>query len=200
MIIGILPQISIFERCRVEAPWLAFAIAELGQKEGRGLERNNPRILEYISTFPYLKEIFYQVKDPKTKKLVSSDFKMGAVDETPWCACFVAWCLRRAGHPTSGMNAGARTWRNFGLPMPITTPRLGAIAVVKKHPSAATAATTTSGYHVSFYLHGPAHSPTLLGGNQGNEVCAKQFVGWTIVGYRWPSTFRPVESLGANVA
>jgi hypothetical protein len=37
---------------------------------------------------------------------------------------------------------------------------------------------TASGYHVAFYLRGPAHAPTLFGGNQGDKVCAKTFHGW----------------------
>jgi len=92
------------------------------------------------------------------------------------------------------MTARARGWTYFGLRL--DTPRLGAIAVVyKKH---ANAATTSSGYHVAFYLGGSKHAPTLFGGNQGNKVCAKQFHGWMVKGYRWPSTFRPLQA--PNVA
>jgi uncharacterized protein (TIGR02594 family) len=181
--------LQIIDRCRNEAPWLAIAIGEQGTKESPGLGKNNARILEYISSFSYLRQADYLVKDPKTHKLVPSGFKMGQVDETAWCACFVAWCLRRVGQPTIGMNAGAQGWLNFGLGL--EKPQLGAITVAyKKHASAAT---TSSGYHVAFYLDGPAHAPTLFGGNQGNMVCAKDFHGWTVKGYRWPSTFRPAQ-------
>jgi uncharacterized protein (TIGR02594 family) len=184
-----MPLVHLIGRSRAEAPWLAIAIGEQGTKELPGLGENNPRIVEYISTFAYLKKTDYLVTDPKSHKKVSSGFKMGDVDETAWCACFVAWSLRRAGQPTIGMSARARDWTNFGLRL--DTPRLGAIAVVyKKH---ANAATTSSGYHVAFYLGGPKHGPMLFGGNQGNKVCAKQFHGWLVKDYRWPSTFQPLQ-------
>jgi uncharacterized protein (TIGR02594 family) len=190
----ILSTIQLIERSRHEAPWLGVAFGEQGVRESSGLAANNPRILEYIASFPYLMTTDYKVRDPKTHKKVASGFKMGQVDETPWCACFVAWCLRRAGQPVNGMNAGAQGWLNFGLRL--DSPRLGAVAVMfKKH---ANAAITSSGYHVAFYLGGPTHAPTLFGGNQGNRVCSKDFHGWIVKGYRWPSTFQP--ALGSNVA
>jgi len=45
---------------------------------------------------------------------------------------------------------------------------------------------TTSGYHVGFYVGGPAQFPVLLGGNQSNKVCRRQFIGWNVLAYRWP--------------
>ncbi len=187
MDISFLPTLQLIERCRAEAPWLARAIAEQGTKELPGLGANNSRILEYISAFPYLRRLDFLVRDPKKHKKVPSGFKMGQVDETPWCSCFVAWCLGRAGQPAIGMNAGAQGWMNFGLQL--LKPQLGAITVVYK--KGASAATTSSGYHVAFYLRGSALAPTLFGGNQGNRVCAKDFRGWSVKAYRWPSTFRP---------
>lgn len=187
MDISFLPTFQLIERCRTEAPWLACAIAEQGTKELPGLGKNNGRILEYISIFPYLRRVDYLVQDPKKHKKVPSGFMMSQVDETPWCSCLVAWCLGRAGQPAIGMNASAQRWMNFGLPL--LKPQLGAIAVVYK--KGASAATTSSGYDVAFYLGGPALAPTLFGGNQGNQVCAKDFRGWSVKAYRWPSTFRP---------
>jgi uncharacterized protein (TIGR02594 family) len=194
MDVRFLSTLQLIERCRTEAQWLARALAEQGTKESPGLGQNNKRILEYISAFPYLRQVDYLVKDPKTHKKVPSGFKMGQVDETPWCSCFVAWCLDRAGQPTVGMNASAQGWMNFGLPL--LKPQLGAIAVVYK--KGASAAMTSSGYHVAFYLGGPPLAPTLFGGNQGNRVCAKDFHGWSVKAYRWPSSFRP--ALPTNVA
>ena len=48
------------------------------------------------------------------------------------------------------------------------------------------------------YMDGPALSPTLFGGNQGNRVCGKDFRGWTIKGYRWPTSI--AAALPLNVA
>lgn len=44
--------VDLVERCRHEAPWLAIALKERGQKEVSGHEENNPRIVEYIQSFP----------------------------------------------------------------------------------------------------------------------------------------------------
>jgi uncharacterized protein (TIGR02594 family) len=185
---------ALIDRSATEAPWLNLAFAEVGVTEYHGLASNNPRILEYISTFPNLEHIKHMVKDPKTKKKVASGYMMSDVDETAWCSCFVAWCLRGAGQPTPGVTARADSWLSYGFPL--SSPRLGAIAVVyKKH---ANAATTSSGFHVAFYMDGPALSPSLLGGNQGNKVCAKEFRGWTVKGYRWPTNV--AAALPSNVA
>lgn len=136
------------------------------------------------------------VPAPKTHKLVPSGFMKGDVDETPWCACFVAWCLRRAGQATTGGDASAASWGRFGTPL--AGPRLGAITVMHKHPTKSIAGTTSSGYHVAFYLTGPALAPTLFGGNQGDKVCAKAFHGWSVRGYRWPWNFQ--SPLPSNLA
>jgi uncharacterized protein (TIGR02594 family) len=161
---SILATIQLIERCRSEAPWLAIAFGEQGVSESPGLAKNNPRILQYITSFPYLQQTPHRVRDPKTHQMVATPYTMGQV-ETAWCACFVAPCLRRAGQPTNGLNAGARGWVNYGLHL--DTPRLGAITVV--HKNHASKSITSSGNHVAFYMGGPPHAPTLFGGNQGNR-------------------------------
>ena len=159
-----------------EAPWLDVARAEVGVKESRGVGANNPRIVEYISTFPYLSDIW---RDDHAARL-------GEVDETPWCACFVNWCLKRAGK-ASGPSARARDWLRYGTAL--DRPQPGAIAVVYHRPGASTAGTTSSGFHVAFYTGGDGiDSITLLGGNQGDQVSEKTFRRyWTVKGYRWPA-------------
>lgn len=200
MNVGLASLLALRERMRTQAPWLAVAFGECGTKEMRGLDDNSPRILEYISSFPYLKNTRYSYKDRKTKKTVVTDYPMSEVDETAWCACFVNWSLRQVGQPTNGMNAAAKKWIEFGIGLPRSTPQLGAIAVVHKPPSRATADTTSSGDHVAFYVSGPADAPVLLGGNQGNKVCIKQFNGWSVLAYRWPSTFMPRQGEPPNLA
>ena len=75
-----------------EVGWIGVAREEekLGVREEPGLHANNPKILEYISTFPYLGAIW---RDK------AAGLKMADVDETAWCACFVNWCLIRSGRP-----------------------------------------------------------------------------------------------------
>lgn len=97
------------------APWIAVGQREIGIKESRGLGQNNPRILEYISTFPYLQSVWREDRQAL----------MGGVDETPWCACFVNWCLIRAGK-SAGPSARARDWLRYGTallePRPVPSP------------------------------------------------------------------------------
>jgi hypothetical protein len=63
---------------------------------------------------------------------------------------------------------------------------VGAVAVVQRRPQKKDRSMTTSGYHVGFYVGGPAQFPVLLGGNQSNKVCRRQFIGWNVLAYRWP--------------
>jgi uncharacterized protein (TIGR02594 family) len=150
-------------------PWLRIAEAEDGVKELSGTARNNPRILDYLATMPGLP----------------------LQDETPWCACFVAWCLLRAGLtvPPAGLggpDASARSWREFGTPMAPPEARPGAIAVLfNRHPPAHT---TSSGFHVGFLVERLESGVRLRGGNQGNAVNETHFPAgtWRVEAFRWP--------------
>ena len=163
--------------------WIDIARQELGQREESGLSANNPRILEYLATFSFLSEYRYKVKNKKTGKKVKTAYTMSQVDETPWCACFVNWCLQKAGQPVHD-SARAKDWLNYGVAL--DQPRLGAIVVLYKKPGKSTAGTTSSGYHVGFYISGIGSDLVILGGNQSNQVSEKAMSGWTVKGYRWP--------------
>jgi uncharacterized protein (TIGR02594 family) len=157
-----------------EANWLGVATQEEGQDELAGAAENNPRIVEYLSTVPGLMRV----------KTGTPGVFAGQVDETPWCACFVNWCLIRAGLPPYP-KAMARDWLAYGRALDAPVP--GAITVVYKKPKArADKKTTSSGYHVAFYVSGSGSTLTLFGGNQGNKVCEKNFAGWRVDDYRWP--------------
>jgi uncharacterized protein (TIGR02594 family) len=157
-----------------EANWLGVATQEDGQDELAGAAENNPRIVEYLSTVPGLMKVKSSVPDVFA----------GQLDETPWCACFVNWCLIRAGLPPYP-RAMAADWLKYGRGL--ETPLPGAITVVYKKPKTrADRKTTSSGYHVAFYVCGSGSTLTLFGGNQGNKVCEKNFAGWRVDDYRWP--------------
>jgi uncharacterized protein (TIGR02594 family) len=153
--------------------WLAIASEELGVHELRGLEQNNPRILEFLGTVSGLAKYNFVEKGAQTTH------KMSEVDETAWCACFVKWCLTQAGQKTDGFLAQARSWRNYGEE---TTPKLGAITVIYRTPFQ----DTSSGWHVGFYVGGPPDAPALLEGNQGNRVGFSQYFDLKDYYYRWP--------------
>jgi uncharacterized protein (TIGR02594 family) len=163
-------------------PWITVARAEIGVREIRGVGANSPRVLEYIASFPYLKGVWHD----ETKR----DYKLGDADETPWCACFVNWCLIQAGRP-EGPSARAQDWLTYGTPL--SDPRVGAICVVFRTPKTVSSGVTASGYHVAFWTGGGDGSIVLLGGNQTaadkttEEVNEKPSTGyWTVQAYRWP--------------
>ena len=178
-----------------EPPWLKIACQEEAKHihEEAGLEKNNKRILEYIAMFPGLAKIEWmktvtEMKDgKKITKRVGSGKMMSEVDETPWCGCFVAWCLAQAGIKARGY-ATAIDWvaKQYGTEEPIDKPRVGSIVVISHAVSKGIASTTTSGNHVGFYIGGPPDAPVLLGGNQADMVSRRQFK-WTVRGYRWPA-------------
>ena len=109
---------------------------------------------------------------------------MSEVDETAWCACFVNWCLMKAKMDAPGHSL-AGDWRTYGTRLEHKDVKLGAVAVIYHKPTAAMANMTHSGRHVGFYIGGPANSPVILGGNQSDMVCRKQFTGYQVT-YRWP--------------
>jgi len=152
------------------APWMDVAQGELGQAEMAGPDAANPRILEYIATFPYLASI------PHPRQRVP----MATTDETAWCACFVNWCLIRAGQRHHG-SAMAEQWLDYGQGMAAPAP--GAICVI--HNPRLGASTTASGFHVGFWTGAAAGGVRMLGGNQGNGV-TDQFMPGEVRGYRWP--------------
>ncbi|MEP7280535.1 MAG: TIGR02594 family protein [Rubrivivax sp.] len=147
--------------------WMRVAQGEMGQREvvGKGA---NPQIVSYLNTCPYLK-----------RKGASQS------DETAWCAAFVNWCLKRSGFPGLDTDqAGlARTWSTYGVAL--DGPRVGAIAVIYR---AAASSDTATGNHVGFLVDGGVgNRVTLLGGNQGDQVVIRDYVGWDLIGLRWPT-------------
>jgi uncharacterized protein (TIGR02594 family) len=156
-----------------EASWMAVADDERGTTEEKGFANNNPRILEYMDTFPYLKNLL-------NKK--NNQF-FGRVDETAWCACFVNWCLKRAGK-AGGPSAQAEAWKNYGKGL--DTPVPGAITVLYKQPKPKKPGEDSpSGFHVGFFVSN-SNAFTLLGGNQDNTVKEKAYPQHQLIAYRWP--------------
>lgn len=150
-----------------EPLWLGIARREDGQMEQPGTSQN-PRILDFVATFPYLRRIHGTTAPTLAEQ-----------DETAWCACFVNWCLLRAGQ-LGGPDASAASWRDYGASSAKPVP--GAVTIIYSTPSSDTA----SGFHVAFFVRsGAGKRVTLYGGNQSNKVCLKEF-GYEKIWYRWP--------------
>lgn len=143
------------------APWMAVAMQEIGQREIRGAQ-HNPRILEYHATTTL----------------------RASTDETAWCSSFVNWCLRQAGIPGTN-SAAAASWLTWGQAV---STRAGAITVIY-NAGAANTSLSVSGNHVGFLVLETGSHYILLGGNQSNQVKISSYPkpAWQIRGYRWPN-------------
>ncbi|MBU0699827.1 TIGR02594 family protein [bacterium] len=146
-----------------DAPWMAVAAKEIGQKEKFGVKFNNPRIIEYF---------------------VTTSFK-AKTDETSWCSAFVNWCLQQV--KIKGTNsAAAASWLNWGKESAVIP---GAITVIY-NSNAKNSSLTTSGNHVGFMEKETASHYRLLGGNQSNQVRVSSYPksSWKLKGCRWPNS------------
>jgi uncharacterized protein (TIGR02594 family) len=178
-----------------EPRWLQIAYQEeqLEPKEKKGYDDNDDRILEYLRTasglatqhvkVPLLKD-GKPVFDKRAKPVMTdSEYLMSGVDETAWCACFVNWCLNEAGEkPIPGARAEKyASWGNVA-----STDHVGAVCTIFREPFG----DSGSGWHVGFFIGGSSADGyvALLGGNQGNKVCRKWFIGIEPknIYLRWP--------------
>lgn len=179
-------------------PWMTYAWQEnnLDIREQRGGDRNNPRILEYIALSPGIRARSMADGGRNPTRILAGAMAHGGqaevdtytgkgmsdLDETPWCGCFVQWCLTQAGYPRRPGFSGAYSWKpKTGE---VCLPRYGAVCVVKHR---------TGGHHVGFWVGPPSDGSSspgarLLGGNQSNRVCVQDFANRAEVHYMWPGT------------
>jgi uncharacterized protein (TIGR02594 family) len=144
-----------------DAPWMAIARREIGQKELKGAE-DNPRIREYHAATTLGEQ----------------------ADEVAWCSSFVNWCLKQAKIPRT-RSAAAASWTDWGDE---TEARRGAIVVIY-NAAAKNSGLTRTGNHVGFLVEDQGWGWKLLGGNQSNQVKESCFSKkkWTLKAMRWPS-------------
>lgn len=146
-------------------PWFDIVKAEMGVSENSTPGKDNARIIEYHATTTL-----------KAKH-----------DEVPWCSSFVNWVMVQAGYKGTD-NALAKSWATWGVP--VTTPVIGDIVVIKRKSKSSDSATGSStGYHVAFFIAKSSSSITLIGGNQGDKVKRSNFYlrSYEVVAYRRPN-------------
>lgn len=130
------------------------AMKELGQTEIVG-KADNPRIIEYL-------------------KAVDINDEITLHDEIAWCSAFVNWCIQQAGGKGT-RQAAARSWLNWGKS--VEKPEVGDIVIFRRPPSKWMG-------HVGFvYEVGPL-GYKVLGGNQSNQVCLKNYSSSKVLGFR----------------
>jgi len=153
--------------------WMEIAWEQLGEEEIPG-PKHNPEIVAYFA-------------DSKNAGIQR--------DEVAWCAAFTGAVLERCGI-RSTRSLMARSYEDFGQPVPIDKPRTGCIAVLKR--------TNDPRFgHVGFVVGWTRDTIQLLGGNQSNAVSVANFDRDRVVALRWPGqakTPRDVEQSGSRIA
>lgn len=96
-------------------------------------------------------------------------------DQTPWCAIFMQWCLKKADKPFSYM-ANARYFLNYGIKT--ESPELGDIVILWRGSKDCAMG------HVGFFIKMDKNTVWILGGNQNNKVTISQFNKTQILDYR----------------
>jgi uncharacterized protein (TIGR02594 family) len=106
-------------------------------------------------------------------------------DETPWCAVFVNWVLRKAGF-TQTKSALARSFDRYGEAT--MSPEPGDIVVFwRVSPSSGKG-------HVGIFLGESSDNKIfVLGGNQGNSVSIRKYSRSNIVSFRKVGTQESIE-------
>jgi uncharacterized protein (TIGR02594 family) len=139
-------------------PWLEYAYLALGFniRADSTPNQHNPYIVEFLK---------YTQVNPRSQ-----------IDETAWCSAFVNWCMYNAGFSYTG-HALARSWLQWGTSL--GSPMYGCVTILSREDG---------GGHVGFYV-GPGQNNsdlTLLGGNQDDAICLKNYPLNRLLGYRWP--------------
>lgn len=148
-------------------PWFTIALAEEGVGELKDPDEN-PRIVEYLRS-------------------TTLEESKASSDETPWCSCFVNWCMEKAGYAGTD-SAWAKSWLHWGEP--IEQPSRGCIVVFDRQSP------DSSGGHVGFYAGEDGDEVIVFGGNQSDSVNYSRYpkdgklgnTKYRLLGYRLASS------------
>jgi uncharacterized protein (TIGR02594 family) len=96
-------------------------------------------------------------------------------EETAWCSAFLNWCCYRTDNSRT-RKLNARSWLNIGEK--VEGPRVGDIIILwREDPD------SWKG-HVGIYINEQDVYYNVLGGNQNNSVCIKQYPKHRLLGFR----------------
>lgn len=130
------------------------AIDEIGVAEQLGPNKNNPRILDYLS---------FVLPGQNTN------------DEIPWCSAFMNWSF--AGRGTG--KPDARSWLSWGKKIELDNAKPGDIVVFWRDN-----AESWKGHVGQYMGRTPSGDIMVLGGNQGNMVCIAPYSVSKLLGIR----------------
>jgi len=137
-------------------PWIAVALAEVGVLEDTRAGKSTTRIEQYHA--------------------VTRGGR--AVDDVPWCAAFVCFCLEQCGI-LSTRSKTAATFASYGIAT-LPTRQFAIVGFGKVDKDAG-----GSG-HVAFSLGASAGELYILGGNQRNRVSVATRLVKDVAWARWP--------------
>lgn len=105
-------------------------------------------------------------------------------DEVPWCAAAYFWCLQQAGISIDAVSSTKRLLAVSALKVGtrIAEPRVGCGVVMKRYNKDGTLA----GHHVGFATAWTARTIFILGGNQADSFCEKEFKRTADMIFMWP--------------
>lgn len=143
-------------------PWLDFAEKQKGITEIIGLQKHNPKIIDWLQD-------------------LNANWRN---DEVPWCGAFIAKCLQATGYSYPTEWAWALAYANFGVRL--SRPAVGCIGVKRRLDSKG----KPVGGHVTFIVGKNSKGDLIgLGGNQSDQVCYKAFKEDDFVAFIWPSVY-----------
>lgn len=122
-----------------------------------------------------VKEVPGSGNNPDIIKYHSATSLRATQDSVPWCSAFVCWCIEQSGI-RSTRSALARSWSSWGRRSKM---RVGAICVLRRGTKAWQG-------HVGFVADWNDHSVMLLGGNQNDKVCYRNYKRSEILDIRFP--------------
>jgi len=136
-----------------QARWLAIALDEERRRVREADPEGTRRILQYLET--------------------CTDLAPGeeSRDDTPWCSAFVNWCVIQAGLAGTG-SGWATSWADWGREDP--SPGEGTIVVWRRSRDLGRGLEPVGG-HVAFLLADKGDRLHVLGGNQRDQVCRRDY-------------------------
>jgi len=117
-------------------------------------EENNPEILKY----------FQEIGQEWVK-----------TELTSWCSAYVNWVAKTEGYEYSG-KLDARSWLNVGES--VFHPKIGDLVILWR------VAKKDWRGHVGFYINEDDIYFNILGGNQSNQVCIKEYLKTRLLEFR----------------
>jgi len=140
-----------------EYPWMDWMERNIGQHEVTGAGAN-----------PFITDLF------RYTSLKNSE--LATTDETAWCAACVNAALIKNGYKGTN-SAAADSFDDYG--QRLEKPEYGCV-ITLRHANGAR--------HVCFFVGFTAMGRIIgLGGNQGNELCKKNYPFLELISARWPT-------------